>query len=71
MNVSNNTIKPKRLKQKTMNSVEFWIHKNLAWNEHTKCLVQKLSQTNGIFGKLRNFTTKKVLLSIYYANILV
>ena len=38
-----------------------------SWDFHVSQLSNKLSRANGIFSKLRLFTTKEILISVYYA----
>ena len=44
-----------------------YIDKFLSWDCHITQLSNKLSRANGILSKLRHFTTKETLLSVYYA----
>ena len=44
-----------------------YIDNFLSWDFHITQLSNKLSRANGILSKLRNFTTKETLLSVYYA----
>ena len=44
-----------------------YIDKFLSWDCHITQLSNKLSRANGILPKLRHFTTKEILFSVYYA----
>ena len=44
-----------------------YIDNFLSWDFHISQLSNKLSRANGILSKLRHFTTKEILLSVYYA----
>ena len=44
-----------------------YIDNFLSWDFHISQLSNKLSRANGILSKLRYFTTKEILLSVYYA----
>ena len=44
-----------------------YIDKFASWDFHITQLSNKLSRANGILCKLRHFTTKETLLSVYYA----
>ena len=43
------------------------IDKFVSWDFHITQLSNKLSRANGILSKLRHFTSKETLLSVYYA----
>ena len=49
------------------NTLVFYIDKFLPWDCHITQLLNKLSRVNGILSKLRHFTKKETLLSVYYA----
>ena len=44
-----------------------YIDNFVSWDFHITLLSNKLSRVNGIISKLRQFTTKETLLSVYYA----
>ena len=44
-----------------------YIDNFVSWDFHIILLSNKLSRANGIISKLRHFTTKETLLSVYYA----
>ena len=49
------------------NTLVFNIDKFVSWDFHITKLSNKLSRANGILSKLRHFTSKETLLSVYYA----
>ena len=44
-----------------------YLDQNLSFDYHINQLSKKLSRTNGILSKLRHFTTKETLISVYYS----
>ena len=47
--------------------LDVYVDNFLSWDFHISQLFNKLSRAKGILSKLRDFTTKEILLSVYYA----
>ena len=44
-----------------------FIDDKLSWAHHVQCLCKKISQKIRIFNKIRNYLSKKSLISLYYS----
>ena len=64
------SIKLNGIKLKPTDNVKYlglYIDQNLSFDYHINQLSKKLSRSNGILSKLRHFTSKETLISVYYS----
>ena len=64
------SIKLNGLRLETTDNVKYlglYLDKNLSFDYHINQLSKKLSRANGILAKLRHFTSKDTLISVYYS----
>ena len=70
IDINNLSIKLNGFKLVPTNNVKYlglYLDKNLSFDYHINQLSKKLSKSNGILAKLRHYTSRQTLISIYYS----